>query len=184
MIISLNKKEKKRRRKPPSASSISISQTRLLKKKDIPIKYATTTCWACRKTVSGSLEKAHIEAFSRGGSDHPSNYLLLCHNCHTTQPDAAPPNYQMEWLHNRPQFWESKFEPSPFASEFERMAGIKIEKLCDLMIEKHGTQGMLSVFKKTLKGGALDKAGMTTGNAMANAVCAFVSIYRREYLAK
>jgi len=184
MIISKYKNEKKRRRKPPSASAISIAQTQVLKKKDIPVKYALTTCWGCTKAVTGSLEKAHIEPFSRGGSDHPSNYLLLCHNCHTSQPDAAPPEYQMEWLEKRPQAWESRFEPSPFATEFERMAGIKIEALCDLMIDKLGTQGMLSLFKRTLKGGSLDKAGMTTGNAMANAVYAFVDIYRREYLDK
>lgn len=176
-----DKKEKKRRRKPPSSDNIVMGQIDLLKSLDIPYHLASSTCWACRKEFTGSLEKAHIEPFSRGGSDLPSNYLLLCHNCHTNQPDAAPYDYQIEWLQRRPQFWESKFEPVPFQAEFERMAGIRIEKLCDLIIDKHGTEGMLGIFKRTLKGGALDKAGMTTGNAMANAVATFVQLYRTEY---
>ena len=174
-------KEKKRRRKPPSAHNVATAQLDLLKSLNIPLHLGTTTCWACNREVSGSLEKAHIVPFSREGSDHPSNYLLLCHTCHTSQPDAAPFDYQMEWLRKKPQFWETKFEPLAFQSEFERMAGIKIEALCDLIIDKKGTDGMLRIFKSTLRGGALDKAGMTTGNAMANAVATFVQLYRSEY---
>lgn len=184
MYISNNKQQKRRRRKPPSADAISMSQLELTKELEIPVNYSTSTCWGCKRETHASLEKAHIEAFSRGGSDHPSNYLLLCHNCHTNQPDGAPREYQIEWLKKRPQFWEAKFEPSPFATEFERMSGIKIEALCDLILDEHGTSGLASIFKKTLKGGSLDKAGMTTGNAMANAVHAFVSLYRNEYLDK
>lgn len=182
MHIRSNKQQKRRRRKPPSSGSIATAQIQLTKELDVPAAYATSTCWSCKKECRGSLEKAHIDAFSRGGSDHPANYLLLCHNCHTNQPDGASREYQIEWLKKRPEFWESKFEPSPFATEFERMAGIKIEALCDLIIDKKGTSGLLSIFKSTLKGGSLDKAGMTTGNAMANAVHAFVLLYRNEYL--
>ena len=182
MTITLLKKEKPRRRKPPTADLICFNQSELLTLLDIPIQHGKTTCWSCKKVSSCSLEKAHIKAFSKGGSDHPRNYLLLCHTCHTNQPDGAPIEYQIEWLQKRPQFWEIKFEPSPFMVEFERMAGIKIEKFCDMILDRHGTYGLSRIFKETLKGGSLEKAGMTTGKALANSVAAFVRLYRNEYL--
>lgn len=178
------KKPKPQRRKPPSHQNICTGQLELLKKIGIPIKFADSTCWGCRREFHSSKpEKAHIEPFSRGGSDLPTNYLLLCRACHASQPDAASPSYQMRWLNCRPEHWENKntFDVNPFATEFKRMSGIAIEDLCNLMMDKLGTSGMLSRFKNELKMGSLDKAGQTSGNAMANAVAHLVYIYETEF---
>jgi len=176
--------KKKGRGKPPSFSNIVVAQRDIIYSLDIPINSAEKTCWSCKKYFSSNLEKAHIVAFSKGGSNLPDNYFLLCHNCHTNQPDGAPPDYQIEWLQKRPQFWEVRFDANPFKSEFELMSGIKIQEFFGLIIDRHGTYGLRGVFKKTLKGGTIAKAGMTSGNAMANAVHAFVHLYRSEYLDK
>ena len=182
MVHKINKQKRRGREKPPSSDSIIVANRRILEIIEIPAAYASSTCWSCKRIKSAPLEKAHIEPFSRGGSNSPDNYLLLCNHCHQSQPDGAPVEYQIEWLTKRPQFWESKFEPSPFQTEFKRMSGIEIESFCDLIIERHGTKKLESIFKTTLRGGVMDKAGMTTGNAMANAVYAFIRMYRAEYM--
>ncbi len=61
------------------------------------------------------------------------------------------------------------------------MAGISIEEFCNMLMDKYGTSGMLSRFKSELKFGSLDKAGQTSGNAMANAVARMVYIYETEF---
>jgi len=44
------------------------------------------------------LEKAHIVAHMRGGSDtDPENFWVLCHPCHRGQPDLACREVQESW---------------------------------------------------------------------------------------
>lgn len=181
----LRKTKENRQRKPPKHEGIVMAQRKLLTKLDIPLSLATSTCWGCRKILHSSLpERAHIEAFSTGGSDAPDNYLLLCHGCHTHQPDGADIEYQLEWLEKRPQFWEARFDVSPFQTEFERMAETKLKDFCGILMDEHGEKGMLGVLRRTLKGGSLEKAGMTSGNALSNSVAALVRLYRRQYASR
>tara|TARA_Y100000385_G_scaffold285185_1_gene344638 strand:+ start:1629 stop:2180 length:552 start_codon:yes stop_codon:yes gene_type:complete len=180
----LSKKQKNKRRKPPSHAHICNGQIQLIKELDIPIQFADSTCWACKREFhSAKPEKAHIEPFSRGGSDLPSNFLLLCRKCHASQPDAASREYQLKWLRSRKEHWEtdSAFDVNPFATEFKIMSGISIEDFCNMLMDKYGTSGMLSRFKNELKMGSLDKAGQTSGNAMANAVARLVLVYETEF---
>jgi len=180
----MNPNKLRKRRKPPSHAMISTANLRLLQELDIPIQFAEYTCWACRLEFKSSRpEKAHIEPFSRGGSDNPSNFFLLCHECHKSQPDAADKDYQIRWIKSRTHFrlLENKFDTNPFATEFKIMSGISIDEFCNILIDKHGTKGMLSRFKNELKMGSLDKAGHTSGNAMANAVARLVLIYESEF---
>jgi hypothetical protein len=37
-----------------------------------------------------------------GGSDRPSNLVLLCVECHPDAPDVGDPAYMLEWMESRP----------------------------------------------------------------------------------
>jgi hypothetical protein len=70
------------------------------------------TCWACgagyrvrrkndappKKSDLGWLERAHVVSASAGGGTEPSNFFLLCGDCHREQPDGAPREAQEAWL--------------------------------------------------------------------------------------
>lgn len=48
-----------------------------------------------------ALERAHIVARSIGGSDEPSNFLLLCHECHEAAPMVADSRFMLAWAAKR-----------------------------------------------------------------------------------
>jgi hypothetical protein len=47
------------------------------------------------------LERAHIVARSVGGSDDPSNLVLLCHECHEAAPMVADRRFMLAWAARR-----------------------------------------------------------------------------------
>lgn len=65
-------------------------------------------CWNCgedksKKDVNGKksqpkLERCHIVPNALGGKDEPSNYVLLCADCHRESPDHIDPKYMWEWI--------------------------------------------------------------------------------------
>lgn len=60
---------------------------------------AAESCWRCGFTADDfKPERAHIHAVRHGGTNEPSNLLLLCHVCHKEQPDAASREDQLAWL--------------------------------------------------------------------------------------
>ena len=54
-------------------------------------------CWRCAAERS-KLERCHIVPASLGGEDVPSNYVLLCAQCHLEAPDVPDPNAMWEWI--------------------------------------------------------------------------------------
>ncbi|MGT2757313.1 HNH endonuclease [Streptococcus ovuberis] len=57
---------------------------------------ARERCWRCaRKT---KLERCHIIPHSRGGTDRPSNFVLLCKRCHLENPNVVDPEIMWDWL--------------------------------------------------------------------------------------
>lgn len=60
-------------------------------------------CWACgvKKSKLSSLEKCHIIPFALGGSNEPSNYFLMCGDCHIAAPDTTIPTVFFKWLRSR-----------------------------------------------------------------------------------
>ncbi len=78
----------------PTAALIVVAQSALLT--ELGINGPRTHCWACR--ANSSLQRAHIVAFSDGGSNKPTNFFLLCWECHREQPDCASREVQLEWL--------------------------------------------------------------------------------------
>jgi 5-methylcytosine-specific restriction endonuclease McrA len=55
------------------------------------------TCWACRG-ADLPLERAHLIPAFKGGSSHPSNFVLMCGRCHYEHCDTEPLELQLLWL--------------------------------------------------------------------------------------
>ena len=53
-------------------------------------------CWRCG--CKRTLERCHIVPASLGGSDDPSNLVLLCHRCHLDSPNVADPEIMWDWI--------------------------------------------------------------------------------------
>ena len=73
-------------------------------------------CFACGDTIREplsnetipmrwarcGLERCHIIAASIGGSLEPSNFLLLCHECHVEAPMTADAKFLLDWAKEHP----------------------------------------------------------------------------------
>ena len=59
---------------------------------------ADTHCWNCGEEHKHSLERCHIVPQSKNGLDIPSNYVLLCKECHIESPDSTNPNRMWDWI--------------------------------------------------------------------------------------
>jgi len=76
---------------------------------EITLEEALHTCWACFKGLgqpSHTPQRAHIVSSQNGGGDEPSNFFLLCRNCHKEQPDGNSFEMQLMWLINQPHIIE------------------------------------------------------------------------------
>lgn len=86
------------------------------------LDWGEPTCWACGKwwdtryDVINSeatwkecckawgkarLQRCHIVPRSLGGSDEPSNFLLLCAECHDLAPDTIYPEMMFKWARSQ-----------------------------------------------------------------------------------
>ena len=69
-----------------------------LKELKIDSKNLRFRCWRCASTEK-SIERCHIQARQFGGTDEPSNLVLLCHECHAEAPDIKNDKESMwEWI--------------------------------------------------------------------------------------
>lgn len=55
-----------------------------------------THCWRC--AYERETEKCHVVPKSRGGEDLPSNYRLLCQDCHLENPNVKDPDEMDKWI--------------------------------------------------------------------------------------
>jgi hypothetical protein len=53
-------------------------------------------CWRCG--YKSALERCHIVPDSRGGSEEPSNLVLLCGRCHREAPNVTDSKFMWCWL--------------------------------------------------------------------------------------
>src|SRR5699024_4292664 len=53
-------------------------------------------CWRCG--YKRGLERCHIVPSSLGGSDEPSNLVLLCKRCHLENPNVSDPEIMWDWI--------------------------------------------------------------------------------------
>ena len=91
-----------RRPVPPSAVAIVESWNKDLKE--------VAHCFACGYTGTGktswrhaTLIKAHVVPFSLGGSNDPSNFVLLCCVCHYINPETPSRADYLRWLDTAPK---------------------------------------------------------------------------------
>lgn len=99
-----------RPRQHPSAAAIARANRHLWRRRFRTLADAAMCCWAC-EVQPASLERAHIQPVRFGGSDEPSNFLLLCSFCHIEQDDEAPPVEQLRWLREHKKWsehWKEK----------------------------------------------------------------------------
>lgn len=67
------------------------------------VRRLAATCWGCGYSRPGhwAPNRAHVVPHSRGGSNDPGNYFLLCDPCHDEQPGGMPRGLQVDWLLGR-----------------------------------------------------------------------------------
>lgn len=57
---------------------------------------AEMLCWRCAH--KRQLQRCHIVPRALGGSEEPSNLVLLCGQCHAEAPNVAEPDFMWTWL--------------------------------------------------------------------------------------
>jgi len=114
---------------------------------------AHTHCWNCGDNKYSEsdrvrLERAHIIPESLGGDDIPSNYVLLCKECHRQAPNTCDKENMWEWIkenkksisfYNTSKFQEviSILEQKEKFIFFEKVKDINLfEKLLTIEFEK------------------------------------------------
>lgn len=55
-----------------------------------------TRCWRCG--YERTTERCHVIPKSLNGPDVPSNYRLLCHDCHLENPNVNDPTEMDKWI--------------------------------------------------------------------------------------
>ena len=105
-------------------------------------------CWACNKTLRGGsasyktksldLYRCHIIPDSLGGSNEPSNLLLMCGECHSKAPDSN--DVELFWL------WFAEVEDST-TSLIDALFGASKP----INFKKHQPEEILEEFNQTFK---------------------------------
>lgn len=126
-------------------------------------------CWNRNKY----LQKCHITPHMLGGDDTaPSNFLLLCKNCHKESPDMIDPKYIMKWVYSKRKKDRKLMETGLWMSEVENyLSEISCETpvprmLVEIMTAHLGENANIashagSVSKSTILSNACDKAVKT-----------------------
>lgn len=57
---------------------------------------ASDHCWRCGRKQK--LQRCHIIPDSQGGTDEPSNFVLLCKTCHAEGPNVSDPDIMWDWI--------------------------------------------------------------------------------------
>jgi hypothetical protein len=81
----------------------------------------STHCWRCGHN-DRPLERCHVIPASLKGEDIPSNYRLLCNDCHHEAPNVNDPNEMDDWIKRTcvptyNTFWEIRKTVKKVASE-------------------------------------------------------------------
>lgn len=80
---------------------------------------ANIICWRCG--CKRRLQRCHIIPYSLGGKDEPSNFVLLCNECHIEAPNVESSTFMWDWIksyHN--PFYDTFWQNRAF-EEYERI---------------------------------------------------------------
>jgi 5-methylcytosine-specific restriction endonuclease McrA len=86
------------------------------------IDYGEPSCFACgywnpRWTTwskADGLQRCHITPHALGGINEPSNYVLMCADCHDAAPDTLDRRFFFQWISER-HINGSPFTPRQFS---------------------------------------------------------------------
>ncbi|PHM10742.1 HNH endonuclease [Nostoc sp. 'Peltigera malacea cyanobiont' DB3992] len=78
-------------------------------------------CWRCG--YQSRLQRCHIVPHSRGGSETPSNLVLLCRRCHREAPNVTDPRFMWIWLRATCVPFYDSYWSIRGSFEFEQMFG-------------------------------------------------------------
>ena len=90
-------------------------------------------CWRCG--YKSTLQRCHIVPRALGGSDEPSNLVLLCHRCHREAPNISDPRFMWIWIRATCVPFYDTYWVDQGTKEFEKMfnrkpfQGSKFEKI-------------------------------------------------------
>ena len=77
-------------------------------------------CWRC--AYERRLERCHIIPHSLGGKDIPSNYVLLCNQCHQEAPNVNDSKHMFEWIkRTKVSFYDSYWRCRELAEELRNL---------------------------------------------------------------
>ena len=62
------------------------------------------TCFVCGE--EHGLELCHLIPKAKGGSNDPSNIVLLCRRCHSEAPNITIPEIMLKWIHEETSKYE------------------------------------------------------------------------------
>lgn len=86
---------------------------------------AHTHCWNCgddkysRSTKKTTLHRCHIVPHSLGGEDKPSNYVLMCKECHEEAPNVKDNSVMWDWI-------KSNYIPGLLTNTYKLRKALKI----------------------------------------------------------
>jgi len=102
--------------------------------------------WGNKDWSKAKLDRCHIIPRAFGGSDEPSNLVLMCKRCHEDSPDCADPQILIKWMKDKPRLILGKFTPETWKSIWEsldqlvadrpKITGTDFAKALDLQLPK------------------------------------------------
>lgn len=78
---------------------VEITEKSIKEKKTIGKK----CCWACFYPTSHA-ERCHVIPSAAGGSNEPSNLILMCDQCHKENPDVNDEGFFWEWFSEKEHY--------------------------------------------------------------------------------
>ncbi len=84
---------------------------------------AEKLCWRCAQ--ERLLQRCHIIPRALGGSEEPSNLVLLCGQCHAEAPNVADPEFMWVWLRAHAASFYGTYWYNRGLREFEFIYGRK-----------------------------------------------------------
>lgn len=80
---------------------------------------AHIVCWRCG--CKRKLQRCHIIPDSLGGKDEPSNFVLLCSECHQEAPNVESSTFMWDWIKSFHNPFYNTFQQNRALDEYKRI---------------------------------------------------------------
>lgn len=110
-------------------------------------------CWNCAKSFKYSKpDRCHIIPKSLGGLDTPSNFVILCKECHQTSPDTIYPDDMWDWIKGNKKlvgFYENSYNLDAALKQLCLENNCTLPELCQEYVENTGIEDYDELIKTT-----------------------------------